>query len=948
MRALRRCLLLCTLGCGLSPAVLAQTTGDISGQVTVAGGSGLSEVNVAAFGPALQGSRVTTTDAAGRYRLTLLPPGLYNVTFTKQNFETVTKNEITVSLDRITTLDVVMQPTLQEQVKVIGEAPVDTTSTTLGTNLTERAIETLPTGRNYSSIVQVAPGTSSDANPENSQQAHITVYGSAGNENVFFIDGVNTTGVEYGFQGKELNYEFIKEIDVKTGGYEAEYGRSTGGIINVITKSGGNEFHGDLFGYHDSDSLQSSADEVVSTGGIVEGFTKEDYGADLGGYFVKDKIWFFGAFDRVSNTVSSQIPSGPQAGEVVDSDSRRNLAAFKVTFRLTDSQSLIATFFQDPRKDTGAINDAEHTLNGDPLTYGGRQDYGGRDYALRYQAVLGSKWIVAGQVARHDEQNSVGPATGAGDIVEFRDQDNNFFQTGGFGLIQEKDFKRDFVGASLTRFLGHHEFKFGAEYERQEAEVTKRYSGGQRVDFFTNPTDPLGPNPIIYVHRYWTTPTADVNDPLGPPISALFASPEHKNTTLYLQDRWAILSNLSINAGVRWDRQEIIDASGERQINLDSDYAPRLGLIWDPSKEHRSKVFASYGRFYEQLPMDLVIRSFSFERQPRIVNYSPTSTVRDLQAEDDAVVDDGIPPDPDTLPSAILGGFTEPSDPDLKGQYVREYILGWEREIAPNVALGVKGIRRDYGNVIEDFLCINDGTYCIGNPGRGIMTRIFDDPTYTQTFPAPRPKRRYRGIQVDVTKRFSHNWQGIASYIWSKLDGNYDGEYAPFTNVGADPNISAAYDYYEFFTDGVDLSRITNKGALSNDRRHQLKFSGIYITPIKLSIGLAGYIRSGTPVTRYGYSDDYGRYEFFLTERGKEGRTPYNYEADFHLGYPVEAGRYTFNFLLDVFNLLNAQQPILLDQRYNFVEGGPVNPEYLQPVLRTPPRSLRLGMRLSF
>ena len=247
---------------------------------------------------------------------------------------------------------------------------------------------------------------------------------------------------------------------------------------------------------------------------------------------------------------------------------------------------------------------------------------------------------------------------------------------------------------------------------------------------------------------------------------------------------------------------------------------------------------------------------------------------------------------------------------------------------------------------------MDDGTYCIGNPSEGIMKRIFTL-DYSRTFPAPRPEREYKGIQVDATKRLSKNWQGVASYIFSKLDGNYDGEYAPFTNVGADPNISAAYDYYDFFTDGQNLNRITNTGPLSNDRRHQFKAYGTYITPIRLSIGLSAYFRTGTPITRYGYSDAYGRYEFFLDKRGSEGRMPSNYEADLHLGYPLNVKAVTINVLLDMFDLLNAQRPILLDQRWGFQEADnarsrPVNPDYLKPVLRTPPRSVRLGLRISF
>ncbi|HEX3579867.1 MAG TPA: hypothetical protein VHY33_14990, partial [Thermoanaerobaculia bacterium] len=370
-------------------------------------------------------------------------------------------------------------------------------------------------------------------------------------------------------------------------------------------------------------------------------------------------------------------------------------------------------------------------------------------------------------------------------------------------------------------------------------------------------------------------------------------------------------------------------------------YAPRLGLTWDPSGSNRSKVFASYGRYYEEIPMDLVIRSFSYERQPRIINYSPTSVIPDANAEHDA----------DTS-SAILGGFTEPADPNLKNQYLTEILAGAEREVMPNVSVGIKGIYRNYGRVIEDFLCIDDGTYCIGNPGEGIMKKVFTL-DYSQQFAAPKPKRTYKGIQLDANKSFGNNWQGMASYVYSRLEGNYDGEYAPFTNVGADPNISAAYDYYDFFTNGSDLSRITNRGDLSNDRRHQLKASGIYNTPWKLNVGISAYWRSGTPVTRYGYSDAYRRYEFFLTPRGSEGRTPSNYDADVHLGYPIAVGSSKLNILLDIFNILNTQRPVLLDERYGFQESDnalpkSANPNYLKPIARTAATSARVGLRWTF
>lgn len=918
----------------VASGAIAQTTGGMTGQATDSSGAALPGVTVEARSPALQGVRTDVTDAVGNFRFLLLPPGSYEVRFLLEGFTTESRRDVKVGLGRDATVDAVMKPAaVSESMTVTAAAPVlDTTSSSVGSNLDVAAIETLPTGRNYASIVQVVPGVSSDANSHNANQSTITVYGSSGAENAFFIDGVNTTQMEYGFQGKNLNFEFIQEVDVKTGGYEAEFGRSTGGIINVITKSGGNTFTGDVFGYFDADSLQNDTETIDASNGTLVGFTKSDWGADVGGYIVPDKLWFFAAYDSVDHSADNQLPSQTR---VVVGDSKHDLGSAKLTYTFAPSHTLIFTYLQDPRSETGALIDANHTLNGEDSTFFGQADFGGRDYALRYDGVIQSNWVAVGQVARHQEENSIGPSSSAGDAIQYRDAQNDFFQTGGFGLIQEKDFSRTHYQGSLLRLLGKHEIKGGIEYEHEKAEVTKRMSGGQQVDIFENTVNPSKP---IYRHFYWTTPDATVGNA---PTSQLNASPEHKVTTAYLQDRFTVNDRLVVSYGVRWDRQQIIDASGVVQIDLKEDYAPRLGVVFDPRGDHTSKIYGSYGRFYEQIPMDLVIRSYSYERQPRIINYSPTSVTPDPDAEADAGLD-----------SAILGGLVTPADPDLRNQYINEYLLGYEREVMPNLAVGVKGIYRSYGRVLEDFLCLDDGTYCIGNPGEGLMSNVFTL-DYSRTFPAPKAKRNFKGVQFDATKRFSDNWQGMASYLYSKLEGNFDGEYSPFTNVGADPNITAAYDYYDFFTDGADLTTITNKGPLSNDRRHQFKVSGVYETPWKVSVGAAAYWRSGTPLTRYGYSDAYGRYEFFLSERGAEGRTPSNYEVDLHFGYPISLGPAKLNLLLDVFNLLNAQRPILLDQRWGFSEADnssptPTNPRYGEAVIRTPPTSARLGLRLSW
>ncbi|MEP6994344.1 MAG: TonB-dependent receptor, partial [Acidobacteriota bacterium] len=883
--------------------VLAQTTGDIVGRVTDEQGGAIPGAAVEARGPAFQGARTAVSDATGSFRLVLLPPGTYRVTANLQGFARV-EQPVVVGLGKTATAEIVLRAAVKEEVMVSGQAPVvDQTSSSVGTNIDSQKIQSLPSGRNYTSIVQISPGVSSQTSNTEAFANAITVYGSTGLENSFVIDGVLTSGVEYGAQGKELNYEFVQELDVKTGGYQAEYGRSTGGIVNVITKSGGNEFHGELFTYYDNDSLQANNKHRNETlFGTSEGFNRLDYGTDLGGYIIKDNLWFFGAYDRVQNTTKQSLSSGPNVGQRADTDSTRDLASAKLTWMITPSHSLVGSFFQDPRDDVGAVNDGAHPLNGPFETFIGTQKFGGRDYSLRYNGLFGSKFILAAQGAVHHEQNSVLPGLPGGDEIQFVDQRDNNAQTGGFGLIQEKAFKRYLGAISGTTYLANHEIKGGVEYLEDKADVVKRESGGQLVTIL-NIEGYTGPP--VYQHFYWTIPTASLPDNV--PTSQLNATPYHKTLSFYMQDSWSVLPSLTVNLGLRYDNQKIYSGDGTRQINLTGSWAPRIGFAWDPMKDNRTKVFGSFGFFYEQIPMDLVIRSYSSERQPTIYNFDPTSIVPDVNAATIAGDETAA-----TLPGTpafggggkIFGGFNDLTDPGVKGQYVREAIFGVEREVMPNFAVGAKFIYRDLPRVVEDYLCDLDFDYCVGNPTQGRMSSLFSLDINSQ-FPAPPAKRIYKGFQLDATKRFSDHWSVLASYVYSKLQGNYDGLFAPYTQPRgtADPNISALYDYYDFFTSGPVSPEgvakpVTSNGYLSNDRRHQAKLSSVYVTPFNLSVGLVTYYRTGTPISRIGLSGAYNRYEFFLLPRGSEGRVPADYEADLHLGYPLQMGPVSLTMLV--------------------------------------------------
>jgi len=280
----------------------AQTTGTIQGTIRDTAGTPLPGVTVEATSPSLQGTRSVVTRADGNYRFPAVAPGTYRVKATLPSLASAEK-ATTVSLDATATVDMTLDLVAREEVFVSGAIPlVDVTSTTSGTNYTSKVIARLPVARNYADIVRSNPGVNTDRGETQGRSLALTFYGATSVENQWIIDGINTTNVLKGIQGKAINNEFVEEVEVKTGGYQAEYGRALGGIVNVITKSGGNRFRGDVFAYFDSNETRASrtvTPEDELSGMRITPTRRWDYGADLGGYIFKDRLWFFAAYNQI-------------------------------------------------------------------------------------------------------------------------------------------------------------------------------------------------------------------------------------------------------------------------------------------------------------------------------------------------------------------------------------------------------------------------------------------------------------------------------------------------------------------------------------------------------------------------------------------------------------------------------------------------------------------------
>jgi hypothetical protein len=511
---------------------------------------------------------------------------------------------------------------------------------------------------------------------------------------------------------------------------------------------------------------------------------------------------------------------------------------------------------------------------------------------------------------------------------------------GGFGAvtgyIQNNDSTRNQVRGDMSLYFGSHELKIGGDYMVGKTNVVSFYSGLQQVAKYNEYGQPY------YAHTFWA---AGINDltPVGNNVS-----PKTYNASGFLQDSWKVLPGLTVNPGLRWDQEDLRDYTGSTVIKLKNEWQPRLGVVWDPKRDGTMKVYAFGGRFYYALPTDLNVRSYGHQLLATTYNFDPISV-----AQDPTVIGHET--------THLQGGvFAEPHDAGLKGIYQDEFSIGVEKLIDPTFSVAVKGEYRRFGRAVEDRCDAdpnapeNNGNTCVitnpggsGQYGSGNFTGCngLDGDAYAcGLFPISTAlpgnsnvgaKRLYRGIEVLARKTFADKMWLQASYVYSSLRGNYDGEvkqnYAVPGGVGqTDPGITADFDYSSF---------LHNKyGNLYLDRPHNFRLDATYITPFKLSVGLQTFVQSGPPLSKIGYFNQFYIAQTYLVPYGTAGRLKTQWESNLSLGYPVTFGPVTVTGLLYVFNLFNNQIITNVDNNWQISQGAnyPRSPDQY-PQLFDPP-----------
>src|SRR5678816_2639333 len=509
-------------------SVFAQTstTGSIEGAVTDTTGAAVPGVSVRVTSPNLISAQTATTDDSGRYRILNLPPGRYAVSVeAEKGFAKFERTDVEVNLSRNTSVEIQLQPAGAQASVTITDtagAAVDVSGNTTGSNVSSDQFSNFPTQRTVQGLYTIAPTvTRSGLRDATGRDRDPSVAGASGPENNYILDGVNTTDPAFGGSGANLPFEFVQEVEIKTGAYGPEYGKSTGGIFNVITKSGGNEFHGDVFGYGTTKGLVREVKNFPFTGSAFNGFSEVDLGGDIGGPIVKDKLWFFGAFNpqKRKNYYLTQTFHAP-----VENDVTIPFYAGKLTWAINTRNTFTASTFGDFTKIDGFLATAAlNNVNGfgnDITAFEGRQETGGHNYAFRLNSTITNTFIAEVSGGLHFQRaNTIpraidaplitdnfavlrggnvltpvstgvnfGAGTGFLDFVDGRggSLQRNFSRGPGFGLFSNQDRKRYELSAHMQNIVGgNHTVKWGVEFNQNKYDINTLSSGPAITYAFT-------------------------------------------------------------------------------------------------------------------------------------------------------------------------------------------------------------------------------------------------------------------------------------------------------------------------------------------------------------------------------------------------------------------------------------------------------------------------------
>jgi hypothetical protein len=909
-----------------APSLLAQeTTGGLQGTVKDPSGALVAHAHVVVTGTTLVGSKEDLTDSAGYYRFANLPPGSYTLTVKAEGFETLKREGITLEIGHVPTINLELKiGKVSTVVEVNTEAPqIDETSTTTLTNIPEETLQNTPHGITYQSVIEFAPmarneplagmsvngagtggsGGSMPGSSGNGLGFGYSIGGAADSETSYLVEGQDTENISGGYSKANVPMDFIQEVEMKTSGVGAEYGGALGGVVNVVMKKGGEEFHGEIFSTYESSGTDTNPVnpflryDPTSSGnpGIGQDPDFQIYqarkdhfrtiqpGVVVGGPIRKNRVWFFAGFNPLEESEGRTVNFGAQDGnagsQYFTQDKQTWYGTTRIDAALTDKIRVFGSWLYQYARETGdtlPIGDPTTAESGylntsifSPLTlfaHGLGWSAPNSTYNFGADISLSQKIVSTTRYGYFFENyHDFGWPTTAPDLSWATDGTTAVDNLGNPlpAALQQP------AGTTTTPYLGSYTLFNADKHYQLNQDVaffkggwwgTHNFKFGYQLNHLVNVIDQNGNVPYAFMnlgsgqsHSAFTATGGANCTTLGKvwgacagqygyltvqDFSTILTSPAADwNHALYAQDSWTVGHGLTLDLGLRIEKESLPAPGGVKVSSINFDWSdkiePRLGAAWDPTGKGKMKIFGSYGVVNDVMKLLLAQTSWGAQAYEQC-SYAlgPDASGGFSVSDIDIVFKNGraCPNGPantqanfagSAIPAALTDKKTgvslieninlrpwEPVAPNVKPYRQHEYVIGWDYQITPGWAFEARYDRRRLDHILEDASLSDKAwgeTYAVVNPGEGVDATLDGYATFLtslgQAFGVPgwafndtadygpgvafgtcpscpaNPKaiRNYDGLELRISRAPSRGLSGMASYTYSSLWGNYTG-----------------------------------------------------------------------------------------------------------------------------------------------------------------------------
>jgi hypothetical protein len=938
------------------------------------------------------------TDDGGRYRFPALPPGAFELTAELTGFAQAKVESVELRLGRRLDVDITLtQATLEETVRVVAESPlIAVTQSARAASLRKDEIEKLPNGRDFTDVVAQVAGANLEV--DKMPWAPVSIDGSSGAENRFIIDGAESTDLVFGSSARPAVSDFLDEIQVKSSGYTPEYGGSTGGVINAVTKNGTNAWHGDALLYWEADWLDAGNAPTLqlnpqnSTLAEHVTFPKDDYhalepGFTLGGPILRDRLWFFAGYLPRFEPIRRTAPFADGTTGTLLQYWKTHNAVASVTGQLGSHWRFRTSYNMGRVRREGLLQEengssAPDAAYDDTLIQPGWSLSASVDWipspsfytSLRAAYSLSDEYLT--DVYEGDRVWWGTSSVGLPGVPPEYQQPQGFENVpSNWGGDRERMGRLGVQWDSTFFFTsaGRHQLKAGVQLDRRTFDILLGNTGNVHEIYWDQAFDGQRGDFGYYLV---------VSNPVLPNRgSIVVGDAQVNNFGLFVQDAWTIGDRLTLHLGLRTENEDVPSFSRDPSIpetainfGFGDKLAPRLGFAWDVAGDGRTKVYGSWGIFYDimklRLPAGFGAQFWSVSWYT--LDSSDLSQIQDTPA---------CPPEcPGRLIQHrdILTGspINDPDNPEiqiapgLEPMKLQEAVIGVEREIGQNLSVSARYIHKQLDRAVEDVGFLDEAgsqSFTVANPGFGAVAD-FVPRGGTSALPYPKARRDYDAVEIGVERRMANGWAGRFSYLWSRLHGSYSG-LANSDFLGSNPNFTFAFSSPMM---SFDENARPVYGPLGSDRTHQIKGQLIYDFAFGTAVGASWLGSSGVPVTRWAQFTPGFFFSVFYQGREGDGRMPFVSRLDLQVQHRLRLGeRLRLTLTATAFNLFNQNTPtdawsqeLFFGQAVDVPEteffegvdtralieeqGLVIDPRFLMDRTFQAPRTIRLAARLSF